>query len=74
MKVQQFLSHHGIEENPFGQEDAQTDHVFQKHCLDGTHHPAWDKIYGNPDSPSTSVVLVKREAARRLCDYKLCHN
>ncbi len=57
MKAQEFLAHHGIRENPFGEEDAQSDHVFRRHCLAGTHHPAWDKIYGDPANPSTSVVF-----------------
>ncbi|RMG33117.1 MAG: DUF1109 domain-containing protein [Planctomycetota bacterium] len=30
MKIEQLLQHHGIAENPFAQEDATTDHVFQK--------------------------------------------
>lgn len=64
MKVQQFLAHYGIEENPFAQEDAQTDHVFKDHCLTGTHHPAWDKIYGNPEHPSTAVVFGEKGAGK----------
>jgi hypothetical protein len=64
MKVEQFLAQHHIVENPFGQEDAQTDHVFREFCLDGTHHPAWDKIYGNPKSPSTSVVFGEKGAGK----------
>lgn len=64
MKVSQFLAQHGIAENPFGQEDAQTDHIFQRHLLDGTHHPAWDKIFGNPDNPSTSVVFGQKGSGK----------
>lgn len=64
MKIDQFLDHHGIAENPFGQEDAQTDHVFQDHCLDGTHHPAWDKIYSSPDHPATSVVFGEKGSGK----------
>ncbi len=64
MKTQQFLEHHGIRENPFGQEDAQSDHVFKQHCLSGTHHPAWDKIAGNPGEPSTSVVFGEKGAGK----------
>lgn len=64
MKVSQFLQHHGISENPFGQEDAQSDHVFRAHCLSGTHHPAWDKIFGNPASPSTSIVFGEKGAGK----------
>lgn len=64
MKTQLFLEHHGIRENPFGQEDAQSDHVFRQHLLSGTHHPAWDKIAGNPGQPSTSVVFGEKGAGK----------
>ncbi len=64
MKVDQFLAHHGIGENPFGQEDALSDHVFRESCLDGTHHAAWDKIYGSPANPSTSVVFGEKGAGK----------
>lgn len=64
MKVQQLLAHHGITENPFGQEDAQSDQVFKKHCLDTTHHPAWDKIFGSADDPSTSVVFGEKGSGK----------
>lgn len=64
MKVHQLLDHYGITENPFAQEDAQSDHVFLKHCLEGTHHPAWDKIFGNPQAPSTSVVFGEQGAGK----------
>ena len=43
MKVQQFLEHQGLNQNPFSQEDAQTDPLFQKLCSSGTFHPAWGR-------------------------------
>ena len=64
MKITQFLSHHGLKENPFGQEDAQSDLVFKQHCLENTHHPAWDKIFGSPAEPSTSVVFGEKGAGK----------
>lgn len=64
MKVQQLLAHHGIKENPFGQEDAQSDQVFKRHCLEGTYHPAWDKIFGNPEEPSTAVVFGEKGSGK----------
>lgn len=64
MKVQQLLAHHGIKENPFGQEDAQSDQVFKQHCLEGTHHPAWDKIFGSPQEPSTAVVFGEKGSGK----------
>jgi hypothetical protein len=64
MKVQQLLTHHGIKENPFGQEDAQTDAVFKRYCIDGTYHPAWDKIFGSTDDPSTAVVFGEKGSGK----------
>jgi len=64
MKVQQLLAHHGIRENPFGQEDAQSDQIFKQHCLVGTYHPAWDKIFGSPQEPSTAVVFGEKGSGK----------
>lgn len=64
MKVHQFLDHFGVTENPFAEEDAQSDRVFQSHCLKGVHHAAWDKIYGNPATPATSVVFGEQGAGK----------
>ena len=64
MKVQQFLEHHGLKQNPFSQEDAQTDPLFQQFCSRGTFHPAWDKIYGDPGSPSTAVVFGEKGSGK----------
>jgi hypothetical protein len=64
MRIQQFLAHHGLADNPFGQEDAQSDHVFREHLLDGTRHPAWDKIFGNPRSPATAIVFGEKGSGK----------
>jgi hypothetical protein len=64
MKVQQLLAHHGIRENPFGQEDAQNDQIFKRHCLAGTYHPAWDKIFGSPEDPATAVVFGEKGSGK----------
>ena len=64
MKLQQLLSHYGIKDNPFGQEDAQSDQVFKLHCIDSTHHPAWDKVYGSPAEPSTAVVFGEKGSGK----------
>ncbi|QDT38342.1 hypothetical protein [Stratiformator vulcanicus] len=71
MKVQKFLEHHGIAENPFGEEDAQADHVFRDHCIAGTHHPAWDKIVGRPGTPSTSVVFGEKGSGKTALRLQL---
>jgi hypothetical protein len=64
MKVHQFLDHYGITENPFAQEDAQSDKVFREHCLNGTYHSAWDKVYGDPATPATAVVFGEQGSGK----------
>ncbi|MBX7167002.1 MAG: hypothetical protein K1X74_11780 [Pirellulales bacterium] len=64
MKTQRFLEHHGIVIHPFTDEDAQTDQVFKQHCILSTHHPAWDKIYGDPSEPSTAIVFGEKGAGK----------
>lgn len=64
MRVQQFLEHHGISRNPFAEEDAQTDPVFKDHCIESTYHPAWDKVYGDPREPATSIVFGEKGSGK----------
>ena len=82
MKIQQFLEHHGITANPFADEDAQTDLVFKGYCIRNTYHPTWDKVYGDPSEPATSVVFgekgsgktaIRLQIARHLADYNADH-
>ena len=82
MKIQQFLEHFGLNSNPFADEDAQTDLVFKGACIRSVFHPAWDKIYGDPTEPATSVVFGEKGAGktamrlqivRRLADYNAEH-
>lgn len=79
MKVQQFLDHHGLTQNPFSQEDAQTDPLFQQHCSRGTFHPAWDKIFGDPATPATAVVFGEKGSGKtalrlQIVDHTARHN
>ena len=64
MKLHDLLAHHGIAANPFADEDAQTDPVFQGRCRASTFHPQWDKIYGDPSSPATSIVFGEKGAGK----------
>jgi len=82
MKIQPFLEHHGIVTNPFADEDAQTDLVFKGACIRRTYHPTWDKIYGDPSEPATSVVFgekgsgktaLRLQIAQHLADYNADH-
>ena len=64
MKLSDFLQHHGIISNPFAEEDAQSDIVFQNGCLETARHPAWDKIFGDPALPSTSIVFGEKGSGK----------
>lgn len=64
MKISDFFAHHGINRNPFAEEDAQSDIVFQSGCINTARHPGWDKIFGDPDLPSTSVVFGEKGSGK----------
>jgi hypothetical protein len=64
MKIDQLLRHHGIGSNPFSEEDAQTDAVFKRACLETIHHPAWDKFFGSPAEPSTALVFGEKGSGK----------
>jgi hypothetical protein len=64
VKIHDFLEHHGIAGNPFAEEDAQNDSVFKRTCLETTFHPSWDKIYGDPADPSTSIVFGEKGSGK----------
>ena len=57
MNIQTLLEHHGIKRNPFAEEDAKTDPVFKEFCISSAYHPVWDKVYGDPAEPSTSIIF-----------------
>jgi len=64
MQVASFLSHHGLNQNPFAEEDASTDRVFREVCIDRVRHPAWDKIFGSASVPATSIVFGEKGAGK----------
>ena len=64
MNLHDLLAHHGISANPFADEDAQTDPVFQGRCRTSTFHPNWDKVYGDPSAPATSIVFGEKGAGK----------
>jgi hypothetical protein len=74
MKVQQFLDHHDIARNPFAEEDAQTDPVFKEFCIDSTYHPTWDKVYGDPSEPSTSIIFGEKGSGKTAMRLQLARH
>ena len=77
MNIHSFLEYHGIIRNPFAEEDAQTDQVFKEHCISSAYHPIWDKVYGDPKEPSTSIIFGPKgsgkTAIRLQIDQHLSH-
>ena len=73
MRVEQFLEHHKIARNPFAEEDARTDPVFKKYCIDSTHHPAWQKVMGDPSEPATSIVFGEKGAGKTAMRLQIEH-
>jgi len=64
MNIQTFLEHHGIARNPFAQEDAQSDLVFKRFCIESVHHPTWDKVFGDPAEPSTAILFGEKGSGK----------
>ncbi len=75
MKIETFLRHWRLQENPFVAEEARDDDIYQKIMNDGVAHPEFEKIFGRPDRPSTSVVFGEKgsgkTALRLLMEQRL---
>jgi hypothetical protein len=64
MKIRDLFEHHGVIGNPFAEEDAQNDTVFKSSCIKTSFHSSWDKIYGNPAEPSSSIVFGEKGSGK----------
>jgi hypothetical protein len=58
-----FLRHHGLSANPFRGEEARQDVVFERIEAE-CRHPDFDKIVGDLDHPSSSVVFGERGSGK----------
>lgn len=58
-----FLRHHGLTANPFRGEEARQDVVFDQIEAE-CRHPDFDKILGDLDHPSSSVVFGERGSGK----------
>lgn len=82
MKIRDLFEHYGVLGNPFAEEDAQNDVVFKSSCIKTSFHSAWDKIYGDPAEPATSIVFGEKgsgktalriQMIRMLTEYNTDH-
>ena len=63
MKLHDLLAHHGIVANPLPTR-PQTDPRLQGPLPHEHLPPAWDKVYGDPSSPATSIVFGEKGAGK----------
>lgn len=64
MKVESFLAHYGLVENPFAAEEARLDAVFNRLADSSLHHPDINKIFGTLTQPSTAVVFGEKGSGK----------
>ncbi len=64
MKIDTFLAHYRIGENPFGAEEARNDPVFDRLIQDDLSHPEFAKVMGQVDRPGTSVVFGEKGSGK----------
>lgn len=58
--MSQFLESHGLVRNPFIEEEAQNDKVFEELLNEADYtfnHQAWDKFFGDPPGRGTSMIF-----------------
>ncbi len=64
MKIDTFLAHYHIGENPFGAEEARHDPVFDRLIERDLSHPEFAKVLGQVDRPGTSVVFGEKGSGK----------
>jgi hypothetical protein len=79
MKIDTFLAHYDIGENPFGAEEARHDPVFDRLIEQDLSHPEFAKILGQVDRPGSCVVFGEKGSGKTairimLADQIARHN
>ncbi len=83
MDIQRFFDHWQLEENPFQAEEARNDTVYARTMEATVTHPDFQKIFGQPPTPSTSIVFGEKGSGktamrlmmeRRLAAYNATHD
>ena len=65
MNLDAFLTHYGINQNPFGAEEALHDSIYLKLLANSaSSHPDIDKILGKIEQPCTSVVFGEKGSGK----------
>lgn len=64
MDIQRFFDHWQLEENPFQAEEARNDAVYARTMESTVTHPDFQKIFGQPSVPSTSIVFGEKGSGK----------
>lgn len=64
MDIQRFFDHWNLEENPFQAEEARNDSVYARTIGTTVTHPDFQKIFGQPSVPSTSIVFGEKGSGK----------
>ncbi len=64
MDIQRFFDHWQLEENPFQAEEARNDAVYARTMGTTVTHPDFQKIFGQPTVPSTSIVFGEKGSGK----------
>lgn len=64
MDIQRFFDHWNLAENPFQAEEARNDAVYARTIEETVTHPDFQKIFGRPPMPSTSIVFGEKGSGK----------
>ncbi|MCC5806739.1 MAG: hypothetical protein JJU00_10470 [Opitutales bacterium] len=64
MDLKDFFAHWHLSENPFLAEEARNDAVYARTLEATVTHPDFQKIEGNPQNPSTSIVFGEKGSGK----------
>ncbi len=64
MDIQRFFDHWQLAENPFQAEEARNDAVYARTIGSTVTHPDFQKIFGQPSAPSTSIVFGEKGSGK----------
>ena len=64
MDLQRFFDHWNLAENPFQAEEARNDAVYARTIEETVTHPDFQKISGQPPSPSTAIVFGEKGSGK----------
>lgn len=64
MQVETFYRQYGVSENPFVAEEARDDPVFLRLIDEGSAHPDFEKVFGEPSQPRPGVVFGEKGSGK----------